>query len=117
MPETNPPTINLQEVNTRNDAARHILAGFSTAMPALAEFWAHLEEALNDTDALAAEIMQYRAGFQSLRLDLANLAAAARASIAAYDDAEPDPLWYLRDEMEQDPLASQALPPAAQRRA
>jgi hypothetical protein len=33
------------------------------------------------------------------RLDRANLAAAALASIAAQHDGEPDPLSYLRDEL------------------
>lgn len=29
-----------------------------------------------------------------------NLAAAARATVAAADDGEPDPLYYLRDELQ-----------------
>jgi hypothetical protein len=29
----------------------------------------------------------------------ANLLAAARAAVAAAEDGEPDPLWYLRDEL------------------
>ena len=35
----------------------------------------------------------------AVRLDRANLAAAGRATIAAYHDGEPDPLSYLRDEL------------------
>jgi hypothetical protein len=116
MQNTNSLTINLQEVNTRNNAARHILAGFSTAMPALAEFWVHLEEALNDALALSAETMGLRAELQSLRLDHANLIAAARAAIAAHGDGEPDPLWYLHDELDARSRASQAPPTATRRR-
>jgi hypothetical protein len=32
-------------------------------------------------------------------LDLANLAAAALATLMAHCDGEPDPLCYLRDEL------------------
>lgn len=34
-----------------------------------------------------------------LRLHYANLKAAARACLKAYDDGEDDPLWYVRDEL------------------
>ena len=37
------------------------------------------------------------------RLDRANLLAAARATIAAHHDGEPDPLAYLRDELNVQP--------------
>jgi hypothetical protein len=32
-------------------------------------------------------------------LDHANLVAAARSTLVAERDGEPDPLWYLRDEL------------------
>jgi hypothetical protein len=32
-------------------------------------------------------------------LDLADMLAAARATLAAHADGERDPLWYLRDEL------------------
>jgi hypothetical protein len=35
-----------------------------------------------------------------LRARLANLVAAARATLSAHDDGEPDALYYLRDELE-----------------
>jgi len=108
-------TINLQEANTRNDAAHHILAGFSSAMPALAEFWVYLEEALNDVPVLSAEIMRLHAEVQAERLYHANLVAAARATISAYQDGEPDPLWYLRDELAAYARVSQTLPTATGR--
>ena len=31
--------INLQEISTRNRHARHIIAGFSLALPTLTEIW------------------------------------------------------------------------------
>jgi hypothetical protein len=89
----------LQEVRTRNDAARHIIAGFATAMPALAEIWRYLEDALNDALTLSAEITRLCAELQATRLDRANLLAAMRATLAAQADGEADPLSYLRDEL------------------
>jgi hypothetical protein len=91
--------IDLEEVTTRNDTARHIIAGFATAMPTLADVWRYLEDALNDAPVLAAELTRLAAELQDTRLDRANLLAAARATIAAYHDGEPDPLSYLRDEL------------------
>jgi hypothetical protein len=100
MPNT-PPRVNidLEEITTRNDSARHIIAGFTTATPTLADIWQYLEDALNDVPALAAEIRRLSAELQETRLDRANLLAAARATIAAHHDGEPDPLSYLRDEL------------------
>jgi hypothetical protein len=101
MPNT-PPHINidLEEVTTRNDSARHIVAGFAAAMPTLADIWRYLEDAFNDMPALASEITRLSGELQDTRLDRANLLAAARATIAAYHDGEPDPLSYLRDELD-----------------
>jgi hypothetical protein len=89
----------IAEITARNQTARHIIAGFSTAMPTLAEIWQHLESALADTPALSAEITRLRAELADARLDRANLLAAARAVITAHRDGEPDPLTYLRDEL------------------
>lgn len=100
MPNTpQPANINLEEVTAKNTAARHIVAGFATAMPALAEIWQYLEDALSDVPALAAQITRLSAELKDTRLDRANLLAAARATIAACHDGEPDPLSYLRDEL------------------
>jgi hypothetical protein len=100
MPNTpQPENINLEEVTARNTAARHIVAGFATAMPALADIWQYLEDAFNDMPALAAQITRLSAELKDTRLDRANLLAAARATIAAWHDGEPDPLSYLRDEL------------------
>lgn len=92
-------SIDLQEVITRNETARRIVAGFSATMPTLSEIWRHLEHALNDRPALAAEVIRLADELQATRLDRANLLAAARATIAAEAEGERDPLSYLRDEL------------------
>jgi hypothetical protein len=92
--------INLAEIAARNQAARRIIAGFSTEMPALTEFWRTLDTALTDNLALSAELI-------AARLDMANLLAAARATLAAYTDGEADPLSYLRDELNARQMPSQ----------
>ena len=38
--------INLQEISTRNRHARHIIAGFSLALPTLTEIWRFLDVSL-----------------------------------------------------------------------
>ena len=100
MPNISPDSnLDLQEVANRNDAARHIIAGFSTAMPTLADIWRYLETALNDTLALSAEITRLTTELRDTRLDRANLLAAARATLGASLEGESDPLSYLRDEL------------------
>ena len=91
--------IDLEEITARNQTARHMIAGFSAAMPTLAEIWQHLEAALADTPTLSAEITRLHAELADTRLDRANLLAAARAVVGAHLDGEPDPLSYLRDEL------------------
>ena len=40
MPDTHPnPSIDLQQISTRNDHARHIVAGCASAMPTLTHMW------------------------------------------------------------------------------
>jgi serine/threonine protein kinase HipA of HipAB toxin-antitoxin module len=90
-------TNDLPEVTTRNRIARHLIEGFSAAFPA--DIWRYLATAFADIPALSAEITRLRAELASARLDLANLAAAALATLAAHGDGEPDPLSYLRDEL------------------
>jgi hypothetical protein len=98
--------IDLQEIHDRNDAARHIIAGFAAATPTLADIWRYLEEAVNDLTALTAEVTRLAVDLQAARLARADLLAAARATIAAHHDGEPDPLSYLRDELDaQTPLS------------
>lgn len=91
--------IDALEVNTRNRIASEVVSGFSAATPTLAEIWECVESALADTPILATEVIRLQTELASARLDRANLAAAARATIAAYRDGEQDPLSYLRDEI------------------
>jgi hypothetical protein len=105
--------IHLEEITTRNDTARRALAGFTTAMPTLADVWQIIESALADTPTLAAEITSLRAELADTRLDHADLLAAARATLAAHRDREADPLSYLRDELE----TRGQLPPGSWRQA
>ena len=91
--------INLPEIHDRSDAARHIIAGFAAATPMLADIWQYLKDAVNDLTALTTEVTRLAAELQNARLDRANLLAAARATIAAHHDGEPDHLSYLRDEL------------------
>ena len=112
MPNTNSrPDFDLQQISTRNAHARNIIAGFSSVLPALADWWQALTDALSDTTTLAAQVTRLSAELERTRLDRANLLAAMRATLAAHADGEPDPLWYLRDELN----ASQT-PAAASRR-
>ena len=92
--------INLQEISTRNRYARHIISGFSAALPTLAGIWRFLDWAPTDTLTLAAEISRQYADLAAVRLDRANLLAAIRAALAAARDGEADPLAYLRDELD-----------------
>jgi ABC-type transporter Mla subunit MlaD len=101
VPNTWPESsIDPQEVANRNNTARQIIAGFSAAAPTMAEIWQQLEAALADAPILSAEITRLRDELADTRLDRANLLAAARAVIGAHLDGEPDPLSYLRDELQ-----------------
>ena len=84
--------LDLQEVTTRNDAARQIIAGFAATLPTLADYWRTIDTALTDIVILAEALGR-------TRLDYADLLAAARATLGAHDDGEVDPLSYLRDEL------------------
>ena len=89
----------LEQITARNQTARHMIAGFCAEMPVLADFWRHLDTALADNLTLSAEVARLNAELAATRLDRANLLAAMRAAIAAHADGEPDPLSYLRDEL------------------
>lgn len=52
-----------------------------------------------DVPVLLAEVFRLASLTTWARTELANLLAAARATLAADRDGEPDPLWYLRDEL------------------
>lgn len=55
-----------------------------------------------DVPALLAEVARVRR-VAAARMQAANLAAAGRASLAAVRDGEPDPWYYLRDELARTP--------------
>jgi hypothetical protein len=88
-----------QEVNTRNHIARIIVAVLTAELPSRRESLRRIAAALADTPSLITEITR-------ARRERANLAAAARATLAAYNEGEPDPLFYVRDELHQDPYQS-----------
>ena len=86
-------------ITIRNDIARDIIAGFASATPTMAAIFRFLDTALADVPAVPAELRRARTELQDARLNRANLLAAMRATIAAQADGEPDPLYYLRDEL------------------
>jgi hypothetical protein len=98
-PHIHPVVPATEEITARNQAARRMIAGFSAEMPALAEFWRNIDAALTDNLTLSAEIARLSGELADTRLDMANLLAAGRATLAAYADGEADPLYYLRDEL------------------
>jgi len=104
------PDINLQEVAARNDNARHIVAGCAATMPTLADMWRYVQDALDDTLALSAEVTRLSAEIDRTRLDCANVRAAMRATLAAHADGEPDPMWYLRDALDASETATWRRP-------
>ena len=87
------------EITTRNDIARDIIAGFAAVTPTLAGVFRLIDTALADLPAVLAELGRARADLEAVRLDRANLLAAIRATLAADAEGEPDPLGYLRDEL------------------
>jgi hypothetical protein len=95
----NSSTINLLEVNTRAEHARHIVAGFSRGAPTLADLWGQVYDSLSDIPYLATEITNLRERLTAIRIERANLAAASRITIVAFHNGEPDPLSYLKDEL------------------
>lgn len=87
------PDADLQEIARRRDSA-------TSAMGTLAR-------ALDTIPLLCAEVSRLRARLARTLADLHNLIAAARATLGAHADGEPDPLYYLRDELD----AQGQLPP------
>jgi hypothetical protein len=63
---------------------------------------------INDLAHLVAELTRLAGELDQTRQDRANLRAAMRATLAAHADGEPDPLWYLRDELDAAESAADA---------
>ncbi len=100
MPDNAPHSaIDMPKVLSRNLAARDIVSGSASAMPTLSVAWQHLQAALADTRDLATEVTRLSAELAAARLRQANALAAMRATIGAQRDGEPDPLYYIRDEL------------------
>ena len=87
-------------LTTRNDIARDIVAGFAAVTPHLAGIWRIIDQALADLPPVLADLGRARAELEAVRLDRANLLAAIRATLGADAEGEPDPLGYLRDELD-----------------
>jgi hypothetical protein len=100
MPKSVPySAIDIPEVMSRNQAARHVVSGFASATPTLSVAWQHIDAALTDARDLATEVTRLSVELAAARLWHANALAAMRATISAQHDGEPDPLYYLRDEL------------------
>jgi hypothetical protein len=96
LPHENTP--GTQEAISESRAAPHQSKNITVRFPA--DVWRQLVAAFADTPDLTAELTRLRAQVANTRLDRANLAAAALATIAAHADGERDPLSYLRDELD-----------------
>lgn len=90
----------LNEITTRNDVARDIIAGFAAVTPTLAGVFRLIDNALADLPAALADLGRVRSELEAVRLDRANLLAAICATLAADTEGEPDALGYLRDELD-----------------
>jgi hypothetical protein len=111
MPETSrTSTIDLREVNARAESAQRIITGFSRAIPNLADLWHQVIRSLADIPILIAEVTRLGTELTSARLDRADLAAAGRATLAAWHDGEPDHLSYLRGELDAQGFGTQRRP-------
>ena len=87
------PDADLQEVARQHDQAASAIRKLAAALDAIPR--------------LCAEISRLRARLARTLADLHNLIAAARATLGARADGEPDALYYLRDELD----AQGQLPP------
>ncbi|WP_214110103.1 hypothetical protein [Acrocarpospora catenulata] len=91
--------IDLYEVHRRMIQAEGAVAGYRSVTPGPETVWAIITASLADVGPLTAEVTALRTEIGQTRLTLANLRAAAHATLAGADDGESDPLWYLRDEL------------------
>jgi hypothetical protein len=107
MPNTPGTIIDHKEVSYRAVIAGLIIGQCFSDFPSLASRWQPVSESLADIPVLVSQACGLAGSLASQRRRQGNLAAAAKASLAACDDQDHDPLGYLRDE-----LAAQGyLPP------
>lgn len=83
------PTIDTEAVRTHLQAARRQPTPTTNGT------------ALADIPVLLAELERLGDLLSQTRWDFANLLAAARTTLAAHYEGEPDPLDYLRDEVRE----------------
>jgi len=76
------------------------------AAPAGSGFRAALAGSAADVPALVSEVDRLYTLLLQARRRYADLAAAARATLTAWTDGEPDPMAYLRDEPTHPPGTS-----------
>jgi hypothetical protein len=93
------PGVGVRAAYERSDNARRIIASAASVLPDTSDLWSEVDRALADVPALGAVIARLTAELADTRMDRANLLAAMRATIGAQQDGEPDPLYYLRDEL------------------
>ena len=89
------PVVDLDAVTARHTAAAESRTPVALWLSAI------------DVPVLVDEINRFRLLLATTRARHADLLAAARATLAADRDGEPEPLWYLRDELD----AHGQLPP------
>jgi hypothetical protein len=91
--------IDIQEALTRYASAVQTINASPLARILLRVRIAAIAAALDDIPGLCRDVQQLRALVALASRDHANLIAAARCSLIADREGEPDPLWYLRDEL------------------
>jgi hypothetical protein len=91
--------IDLQEALTRYASAVQTINASPLARILLRARIAAFAAALDAIPDLCQEVQRLRALLALASRDHANLIAAARCSLIADREGEPDPLWYLRDEL------------------
>jgi hypothetical protein len=80
------PDADLQEATTHHDSALAIIRPVADALTLI--------------PSLCGEIRRLRWQLARTLHDQQDLIAAGKATIGAHADGEPDPLYYLRDELE-----------------
>ncbi|MFF4771417.1 hypothetical protein ACFY05_01005 [Microtetraspora fusca] len=94
------PLINLQEVRNQHRYTTTLIDAHPRTRPMLRTTpGAAIITALDSIPALCDEVERLHVLLSLVRLEYADMVAAARATIAADREGEPDSLYYLRDEL------------------